>query len=199
MSTQTHPQADTSTVRVALGLVAAAVVAIAVNTGVALAALALDPNGTRTGLDVVAYAPLTVVGVLIGTIGWAAIRRYAAHARSVLRVVVPVVVVLTFIPDTVLLLTGAADGINTVGLMVMHVVVAAATVAAVSRVLPLVGYRRTAEFTQFTPRRRSRSSSSRSNSWLMALCAALRRAVGIRSAARTAAASWVSRASLASA
>ncbi|QUQ69940.1 DUF6069 family protein [Kutzneria sp. CA-103260] len=143
MSTQVHPQADTSTVRVVLGLVAAAVVAIAVNTVIALGAVALNPNGTRMGLDLVAYAPLTVVGVLAGTIGWAAVRRYAAHARSVLRVLVPVVVVLSFIPDFGLLISGMADVVNTVGLLVMHVVVAAATVTAVSRLLPLTGYRRT--------------------------------------------------------
>ncbi|GAA3431686.1 DUF6069 family protein [Kutzneria kofuensis] len=143
MSTHAHPHADTSAARVTLGIAAAAVVSIAVNTVVALGALALDPNGTRTGLDLVAYAPLTVIGVLAGTIGWAAVRRYAARARATLRVLVPVVTVLTFIPDIVLLLTGAADAINVAGLLVMHVVVAAVTVTAVSRVLPLVGYRRT--------------------------------------------------------
>jgi hypothetical protein len=143
MSTQVHPHVDTSTARVVLGLAAAAVVAIAVNTGIALGALALDPAGTRTGLDLVAYGPLTVVGILAGAIGWAAIRRYASRARAVLRVVVPVVVLLTFIPDLGLLFSGAADGINTGALMVMHLVVAAVTVTAVSRVLPLVGYRRT--------------------------------------------------------
>lgn len=143
MSTQAHPQADTSTARVALTIAAAAVVAIAVNSAVALGAVALNPNGTRMGLDLVAYAPLTVVGVLVGTIGWAAVRRYAANARSVLRTLVPVAVVLSFIPDFGLLASGMADVVNMVGLLVMHVVVAAVTVTAVSRVLPLVGYRRT--------------------------------------------------------
>jgi len=59
MSTHTHPHTDTSTLRVAIGILAAAVVSIAVNTGIALGAIALDPNGTRMGLDLVAYAPLT--------------------------------------------------------------------------------------------------------------------------------------------
>lgn len=143
MSTHAHPQSDTSTVRVALGLLAAAVVAIAVNTGVALGTLALNPNGTRTGLDLVAYAPLTLVGIVAGTIGWAAVRRYAAHARSVLRVLVPVVLVVSFAPDIMLVVFGAADTINMAGLLVMHVVVAAVTVTAASRILPLTGYRRT--------------------------------------------------------
>jgi hypothetical protein len=143
MSTHTHPHTDTSTLRVAIGVLAAAVVSIAVNTGIALGAIALDPNGTRMGLDLVAYAPLTVIGVLAGTAGWAVIRRYAAHARSTLRVVVPLVVVLSFIPDLGLLISGTADGANVAGLLVMHVAVAAVTVATVSRSLPLVGYRRT--------------------------------------------------------
>lgn len=143
MSTHVHPQSDTSTVRVAVGILAAAVVSIAVNTGIAVGALALDPNGTRVGLDLVAYGPLTVIGVLAGTIGWAAVRRYAAHARSVLRVLVPVVVVLSFIPDIGLLASGNADAVNVVGLLLMHLVVAVVTVATVNRVLPLVGYRRT--------------------------------------------------------
>ena len=143
MSTQAHPHADTSTARVALGIAAAAVVAIAVNALVAFGTSALNPNGTAMGLDLVAFAPLTVVGVLAGTLGWAAVRRYAANARAVLRVLIPVVVVLSFIPDFGLLLAGMADGVNLVGLLIMHVVVATVTVTAVSRVLPLVGYRRT--------------------------------------------------------
>jgi hypothetical protein len=143
MSTHVHPQADTSTARVALGIAAAAVVSIALNTAVALGAVALSPNGTRMGLDLVAYAPLTIIGVLAGTLGWALVRRHAAHARATLRVLVPVVTVLSFIPDVLLLVNGIADGVNFAGLVVMHVVVAAVTVTTVSRVLPLVGYRRT--------------------------------------------------------
>jgi uncharacterized membrane protein len=143
MSTQAHPQADTSTLRVALGLAAAAVVAIAVNTVVALGAVALNPNGTRTGLDLVAYAPLTVVGVLAGAVGWALVRRHAANARSVLRTLVPVVVVLSFVPDFGLLITAMGDLVNVAALVVMHLVVAAVTVAAASWLLPLTGYRRT--------------------------------------------------------
>jgi hypothetical protein len=143
MSTQVHPQADTSTARIALGLAAAAVVSIALNTVVALAATALSPNGTSMGLQLVAYAPLTIIGVLAGALGWSLIRRRAVNARATLRKLVPTVTVLSFIPDVLLLVTGVADVVNMVALLVMHVVVAAVTVTAVSRVLPLVGYRRT--------------------------------------------------------
>ena len=143
MSTQAHPQADTSTLRVALGLAAAAVVSIALNAVVALGAITMNPNGTRMGLDLVAYAPLTVVGVLAGTVGWALVRRRATNARSTLRTLVPVVVVLSFVPDFGLLITGMGDLLNVAALLVMHLVVAAVTVTAVSRLLPLTGYRRT--------------------------------------------------------
>jgi Family of unknown function (DUF6069) len=143
MSTQLHPQADTSTARVALGVAAAAVVSIALNSAVALAATALSPNGTSMGLQVIAYAPLTIIGVLAGTLGWSLIRRRAANARATLRTLVPLVTVLSFIPDVLLLVTGVADVVNMVALLVMHVIVAAVTVTTASRVLPLVGYRRT--------------------------------------------------------
>ncbi|MFI9380937.1 DUF6069 family protein [Kutzneria sp. NPDC052558] len=143
MSTQAHPHADASTARVLLGIAIAAVVAVALNAVVAFGATALNPNGTHMGLVVIAYAPLTVAGVLAGVLGWAAVRRYAANARAVLRVLVPAVVVLSFIPDFGLLISGMADVVNLVGLLVMHVVVAVVTVTAVSRLLPLTGYRRT--------------------------------------------------------
>jgi hypothetical protein len=54
----------------------------------------------------------------------------------VLRVLVPVVVVLTFGADLGLM-AGGTTLLNAVGLMLMHVVVAAATVFALARVLPL--------------------------------------------------------------
>lgn len=144
MSTHIHSRTDASTLRVAIGILTAAVISIAVNTGIALGALALNPGGTRTGLDLPAYASLTGVGILAGTVGWAVIRRYATHAQAMLRILVPVVVVLSFIPDLGLLVSGAADAINVAGLLVMHVVVATVTVATVSRTLPLVDYRRAA-------------------------------------------------------
>ncbi|MFC0546429.1 DUF6069 family protein [Kutzneria chonburiensis] len=143
MSTHVHPQADTSTARVALGVAAAAVVSIALNTAVALGAAALSPNGTTMGLNLPAYGSLTIIGVLAGTLGWALVRKHAARARATLRTLVPLVLVLSFIPDVLLLVTGTADGVNFAALVVMHVVVAAVTVTTASRVLPLVGYRRT--------------------------------------------------------
>jgi hypothetical protein len=109
---------------VRLGL--AAVAAAAVNTGIALAATALDDGGIGVGLAPAAYLPATVVGLLVGAIGWTLIARRSPRA---LRVVVPAVLVLTWIPD-LLLLTAGATAANVAGLMLMHLVVTTAVVTA---------------------------------------------------------------------
>jgi hypothetical protein len=134
-SISTQPQAPTAA-RVAVGVAAAAVVALVGNTLIALAVSALRPGGMVKGLTFVEYGSLTVVGVLLGTLGWALVRRSSRRPRAVLRVLVPVVVVLSFGADLGLLAAGTSL-LNAVGLMLMHVVVAAATVPALSRVLPL--------------------------------------------------------------
>lgn len=108
--------------RVGIALVAAA----AVNTVIALAASALDDGGIGMGLNPAAYLPATVLGLLAGAAGWGLIARRNA---KVLRVVVPLVLVLTWIPD-LLLLTAGATAANVVGLMLMHLAVTSAVVLA---------------------------------------------------------------------
>jgi hypothetical protein len=119
MTTTATPR-STLALRLGLGALAAA----AVNTAIALVASALDDGGIGMGLMPVAYLPLTVIGFLIAVVGWTMIARRAPKA---LRVVVPVALVLTWIPD-LLLLTAGATAANVVGLMLMHTVVATAVV-----------------------------------------------------------------------
>jgi hypothetical protein len=116
--------------------VAAIVIAIVVNTGVALLAKAVDSGGTRTGLILVAYGPLTTLGILAGTAGWATVRHYAGRPRAVLRVLVPAVVAASFVPGVIQLTLGTSP-VNVAALWVMHLVVAVVTVATASRVFPL--------------------------------------------------------------
>ena len=123
-----------------LGLFAAAVGSLLLNAMIALAMTSTHPRGVQTGLQAVHYAPLTVLGVLAGTAGWAVIRRRAAQPRAVLRVVVPAVVVMSFVPDLLLLLNATTVG-NVVALLCMHVAIAAITVPVLARVLPLTGPR----------------------------------------------------------
>lgn len=128
--------ATTRTGRIALAVLAAVAASLMVNTGIALAVTSTHPSGTQTGLMPIHYGPLTVIGVLAGTVGWAVIRRNAARPRHVLRAVVPVVVVLSLLPDVVLLL-GGSSLVNVVGLTLMHLAIAAITVPVLARNLPL--------------------------------------------------------------
>ncbi|MEV6716603.1 DUF6069 family protein [Lentzea sp. NPDC051208] len=126
-----------STGEVVVGLLGSAVVSIAVNALIAFVAGRFVPAGTeRMGLALAEYAPATVIGVLLGTLGWYLVRRFARDPRRVLRVLVPVVVVLSWIPDLGIL-AGGASVVNSVALIAMHTVVAAATVPVLARVLPL--------------------------------------------------------------
>jgi hypothetical protein len=134
-SISTRPQSTTAP-RIVVGLLSAAVVAVIVNALIALVVSALHPGGVEKGLTVVEFAPATVVGVLLGTAGWTLVRRFSSRPRALLRVLVPIVVVLTFGADLALL-AGGTTVLNVLGLMLMHVVVATATVFALVRVVPL--------------------------------------------------------------
>ena len=90
-------------------------------------------------LHLSAYAPLTVFGVVLGAIGWAVVRRVAKNPAGLLRWLVPLLTVVSFAPDLSLLGGGTPGSgpLAVAALMAMHVVVAAVSVAAYRRVLPL--------------------------------------------------------------
>lgn len=136
MSTHAQVRSVTPMPRVALGVVVAIIVALVVNTGIAYGAAALLPHGTQTGLMLIAFGPLTALGVIAGTVGWALIRRTSARPRAVLRVLVPVVFAVSLIPGVVLLIVGNS-ALNVVGLWAMHLVVTLVTITSAGRVLPL--------------------------------------------------------------
>ncbi|MEV4050051.1 DUF6069 family protein [Amycolatopsis sp. NPDC049688] len=131
MSTTPKPTAITA-LRLGFALLAAA----AVNTVIALGALSLDDGGIGMGLSPASYLPATAVGLLLGTVGWFVIARRAPQA---LRVVVPAVLVLTWVPD-LLLFTAGATAANVFGLMLMHLVVTTAVVAALRPTLQPAGH-----------------------------------------------------------
>src|ERR1041384_676901 len=95
---RTGPMADTSLParssvlapsagEVVVGLLGAAVVSIAVNALIALVAGKITPaDAERKGLALVEYAPATVIGILLGTLGWYLVRRLAADPRRVQRI-----------------------------------------------------------------------------------------------------------------
>ncbi len=126
-----------SAAEVVVGLLGAAVVSIAVDALIALIAGKFIPEGTeRVGLALAEYAPATLIGIALGTLGWYLVRRFARNPKKVLRILVPTVIGLSFIPDLGIL-AGGASVVNSFALIAMHLVVAAATVPVLSRVLPL--------------------------------------------------------------
>ncbi|GGS21138.1 DUF6069 family protein [Streptomyces griseoviridis] len=128
---------------VAGGLVATAVVAVALNAAVAAIAHAAGASDDFEQLHFADYALLTVVGVLAGAGGWALVRARAARPARVLRTWIPVILLVTFVPD---ILLGLSDNPGTswgavIALMLMHLVVAAVAVPAFRFLLPLPGDR----------------------------------------------------------
>ena len=128
-------------------LAAALLVPIAVSIALAAAitalvrAVATIPPGFAP-FKPASYVGLIVVGVVAGAAGWLAVRRRAANSPGVLRVLVPAVVALSFIPDVLLGVTKFEVGTTWAGvggLMAMHLVVAVCAVAAFGRFLPLAG------------------------------------------------------------
>ena len=86
------------------------------------------------------YGMLTVIGAIIGAIGWHLIATRSRNATRLLSWLVPAVLVLSLIPDVMLLADKSSQpGTTTAGviaLMLMHFGVAAAAVPAFRRFIP---------------------------------------------------------------
>jgi hypothetical protein len=90
-------------------------------------------------LTPVVYGMLTVVGALLGAVGWHLVATRARNAARLLRTLVPLVLVLSMIPDVVLLISRSAPGTTTTGvvaLMLMHLGVAVVAVPAYRHFIP---------------------------------------------------------------
>ncbi|MGP3536382.1 DUF6069 family protein [Microbacterium sp. RD1] len=116
------------------------VVASAIFTSaLAFAALALGADAAFIPLQPGPYLTFGIAGFLVGLAGWVLVVRFARRSARVLRVLVPVLVLLTLVPDVVLLLTGflpGTTGIGVAALMLMHVLVAATAVFIGQRISP---------------------------------------------------------------
>ncbi|ARJ06518.1 hypothetical protein GCM10010988_17820 [Cnuibacter physcomitrellae] len=122
-----------SRLRAAGILAAAAVVAVGLNAVVAAVATSLGAPTDYGPLTLPAYALFTVLGIAAGWAGWLIVRRRARDARRVLAVLVPVVTVLSLVPDVLLLTLRFIPGTTpaaAIALMVMHLAVVAVAVPA---------------------------------------------------------------------
>jgi hypothetical protein len=114
-------------------LAVAAAVAIALDAAIAALAIAGGAPADYGPLTFPAYALFTVVGLLLGWAGWSLVLRRAGRPRRVLMVLVPVVALLSIVPDILLLVFGFVPGTTAgavVALVAMHVVVLVIGVSA---------------------------------------------------------------------
>jgi uncharacterized membrane protein (UPF0182 family) len=127
----------TSTARgIALSVTVAAVASAVVNTVISLLAQALGADASKImGLTPPLYIGFAVIGLLIAALAWSAVRAKASNPAAVMRWLVPAVVLISLIPDALVAVGMSAVGGIALGLM--HLVVAAAGVAAFRRFLPL--------------------------------------------------------------
>ncbi len=111
-------------------VVSGAVVAGLASSAVALIARALGAADGFAPLMPVVYLPFVAVGLVAGVAGWRIVSSKADRPAAVLRVLVPVVLIVTrFIPGTTLL-----GGLS---LSTMHLIVAAVAVLVAQRVAPV--------------------------------------------------------------
>ncbi|HWR85519.1 MAG TPA: DUF6069 family protein [Rhodoglobus sp.] len=138
-TTAAHPR-TASVPRTAILLAAAIAVASAANAVVALAAVAAGATMPFGPLQPGAYITFTVVGVLAGYAGWSVVRRLVPQPARLLRVLVPVVLVLSWIPDVIVAIAGFipnTSATGAVGLALMHAVVVAVAVPVYQRIAPV--------------------------------------------------------------
>lgn len=133
--------ADTATVpRTAVLLVAAVAVAGLANSVIAFSAIAAGASSSYAPLMPPVYLAFTVLGVLAGYVGWRLIRARTANPARVLRVLVPVALVLSWVPDVILAIVQFIPGTTltgAVGLALMHAVVVAVAVPVYARIAPV--------------------------------------------------------------
>jgi hypothetical protein len=139
-ATGSTPTGSTPTGSAAKGIALSVLVAT-VGAGIlcfliSLGAQALGADASQvTGLQPAAYLFLIVVGVVVGGIGWNVVRRRAVEPTRVLSWLVPVVFVVSLIPDV---LVGVAFGaVAGIALGLMHLAVLAVALPTYRRFLPL--------------------------------------------------------------
>jgi hypothetical protein len=125
--------APSVTARRAALLVGGVAVAVALNAVVAAIAIAAGAPSTYTPLTWPVFGAFTVVPLLLGWFAWSFVARRAKRPARTLGLLSLAVLVLSFVPDVMLLATGFIPGTTTPGvvaLMAMHVVVIGVAVAA---------------------------------------------------------------------
>jgi hypothetical protein len=134
----TAPVAAPAGRRLALAATTAALLSGAACAAIALLATALGVPSIPQ-LTPPAVALFGMLGAIAGTVGWQVIRRRAARPGRVLRVLVPSVLLVSFVPDVVLgVALAASTGVAPVlALASMHLAAALIVVVIAAWLLPV--------------------------------------------------------------
>lgn len=133
MTTVTKPAYKAGTT-IPLSAVIVAVAASLVNALIAFGAIGLGAD-VAGGLQPMSYIAFTVIASIAGAFGWHIINRYARRPARVMRWLVPVFLVVSFIPDV---FVGISMGWLMAGaLMLMHIATITIAVLTYRRLMPL--------------------------------------------------------------
>jgi Family of unknown function (DUF6069) len=125
-------------IAVPIAVLAAIVVGVAGTAGIAAVAHAAGVSNSFQPLKIGSYAAFIIFGAVAGCIGWQLVRARAGDPGRVLHRLVPLVVLVSFVPDVVIGITGAGHATwgGVLALVCAHVVVATAIVTIFSLILP---------------------------------------------------------------
>ena len=140
MTTHAIPVRTASVPRTAVLLAAAFAVAGVANSIIAFAAIAAGASSAYAPLTPPVFLAFTALGVGVGYLGWRIIRRRFERPARVLRVLVPVTLVLSWVPDVILAIVQFIPGTTltgALGLALMHAVVVAVAVPVYARLAPV--------------------------------------------------------------
>ena len=99
----------------------------------------LDVSSEFQPLTAPVFLMWTLIGTVVGGLVWRAITRRSAHPARVLRWLVPVVVLVSLVPDLLVYLDGSMAGTTGTAvwaLVAMHLATAAVSVPAFQRFMP---------------------------------------------------------------
>ncbi len=142
-TTQTSPASHPGAVNVRSALTAGAVAgSLSVATNLVISLLARGPLDVSEDFVPLTPGPIvlwTLIGAVVGALGWRLIVNRSTRSGAVLRRLVPTVLAISLLPDVALLVTDSMPGTSTAGvlaLMLMHVATAAIAVATYRRTMP---------------------------------------------------------------
>jgi hypothetical protein len=120
-----------------LAMLAAAVAVSAVNYVISIAGIALGAPASQLQLMPPVFIGVSVVVSVLGAVGWQLLARAARNPAGVLRWLVPVVFVLSFLPDLILTLLTHPPVSALLTLAAMHVLTIAIATILFSLILPV--------------------------------------------------------------